>query len=295
MTAFGRASHVSPFGALKIEIQSVNRKHLEINIFAPRSCACFEIAMRKWIEERVGRGQISASLSWYMQPSGMVRAFPNKGLAQEIKKAWEEIAHSLGLPLAENTLFTLLSQQEGMISYQEEISDEASFKEHLEKVVKEALDQCIGMRLVEGEALAKDLLKRVSSLGKEIEKIAERAGESTEKYRKKLEERVKAFFTGCGDNEEKVLREVALFADKVDITEEVVRFRSHLGQLELLLKTPLKGDLEAKGKTMEFLTQELLRESHTMSVKVSDLESTQTMILIKSDLEKLREQIQNIE
>jgi uncharacterized protein (TIGR00255 family) len=293
MTAYGRGSALFPYGRFTIELQSVNRRTLEINLTCPRLFAQFEIEMRKLIAASVGRGVVTATLLWRMDEKQPVTIVPNLSLARSLKNAWERIASELGIE--GGVTATLLAQEKDLFFHEEQIGDERVYKEALQRALKEALDALIVMKEQEGEVLAADLKERLSSLREGIGEIAIHSSQGVEKYRQKLTTRLTELFSGAVENEERILREIAVYAERVDITEEIVRFKAHLDRFEHLLDSPLESETETRGKVLDFLIQELLREINTVGSKASDLAIAQLVVMMKGELEKIREQVQNIE
>lgn len=293
MTAYGRGTALSSQGIFTVEIQSVNRRHLEINLNLPRLLNRFEMPLRKQIQERIGRGMINVFIGWRAEGGNPVKVSANLPLARGIKAAWEQILFDLGIE--SRIELTLLSKQEGLIEIEEELPQESGMLKTLHSALGEALDHLVDMKQREGKALCHDLEQRVSTLVGIIEMIASFAPEGVEKVRRKLSERLEELFSGSSENEERILREVALYAERSDITEEITRFKSHLEQFRHLLEKPLNECTETRGKTLDFLTQELNREINTIGSKASDLTITNQVIKAKGEIEKMREQVQNIE
>ncbi len=290
MTAYGRSMHNFAYGSFTVEIQSVNRRHLEVNINLPRLLARFEIPIRKKIAERVGRGMVNVLINWRSEAKSPVTVTPNLTLAKGVKTAWETIAYELGLETKVD--LSLLSQEKDILLFEEELQDEASFQDALDKSVSTALDHLLEMKVREGEVLGQDINERLNTLEQVISKVESCAPSVAEKFRQKLTERLEELFEGKSpDLEERILREVALYSERVDITEEVVRFKSHIEQVRLILIDPVT----TKGKSLDFLIQELNREINTVGSKASELEITQQVVKAKGELEKIREQVQNIE
>jgi uncharacterized protein (TIGR00255 family) len=293
MTAYGRGSSNFPYGRFTIEIQSVNRRYLEINLALPRIFMRFEIDIRKQIAESVGRGMLTLSLFWKTEGAQPVTVTPNLSLARALKDAWEKLASELGMEKSLPPV--LVAQQQDLLLHEEEIIHEEIYRAAFHAALKEALEALLVMKRQEGAALAQDLQGRLSVLHTEISSIEKFSGDVAEKYRQKLQSRLDELFSRSVENEERLLREVALYAERVDITEEIVRFKGHLQQFEQLVERPLERDLETRGKTLDFLLQELLREINTIGSKAADLAVSQHVVAIKSELEKIREQVQNIE
>lgn len=293
MTAYGRAAASFAYGSFTVEIQSVNRRYLEVNVSLPRLLTRFEAPIRKKVAERVGRGMVNVFIGWRSEAKNPVSVTPNLSLARGVKKAWEQIAYDLGLESRID--LSLFVNEKDLIIFEEELLEEEAYWSALEKALEEALDQLIAMKDKEGSSLTKDLQERINALEKVVADIEENAPEGVEKYRQKLTDRLEELFTGSPENEERILREIALFAERIDITEEIVRFKSHVQQFRQLLEKPLSEPTETRGKTLDFLIQELNREINTIGSKGSDLAITQRVVVVKGELEKMREQVQNIE
>lgn len=292
MTAYGRSILSTDAGRWVVEIQTLNRRHFELSLSLPRSLTRFEMDLRKKIASRIGRGQVNVTVIWQREGKGAVRVLPDLSRARAVKKAWDDIASDCGL---EPCTLGVLALEKELLRYEEEVDDELLISEILEKTLGEALDRCVAMREQEGRELAKDLARRADSLGKEVDEIEKISPEVVDLCRQKLTKRVEELFSGNSENEERILREIAIFAERVDITEETVRFRSHLKEFKAMLTRPLQTANETRGKGLDFILQELMREINTMGSKASDINIAHLVVRAKSELEKMREQIQNIE
>lgn len=288
MTAFGRAVLSTPLGRFSSEISSLNRKHLDINIALPKELSRFEVDLRKLVSNYVFRGQVTVKISAFFEAMTPIAVKANLPLARQVKEAWEVIARELKitgeLPL------TLISKSDVLL-YEEEHKDDEMYRQALITIVELALKDFIAMRELEGAALQKDIETRLETLSANIKKIASRSVGATEKYRQKLLERLQEVLPGAVENEERILREICMYAEKIDISEEITRFNSHLNQTATLIKSDAPGI----GKTFEFLLQELHREMNTIGSKASDVDISRLVIESKGELEKIREQIQNVE
>lgn len=292
MTAFGRASLSIPLGYFLVEIQSVNKKYLDINVSLPKELSQFEHEIKKWISTSVNRGLVSVKISARFEKSSPISVKPNTALATQIIDAWKELAEDLALHVNKGDIgIPLLSQYDDILTFNENLKDEDVYRKALHQVVMEALDQFSTMREVEGATLANDITSRFNMLKECISQIEKKSPDSTKKFKQKLTERLEEVLSGSIENEEKILREVVVYAEKVDITEELVRFRSHLQQAEKLMA----GDGSGVGRTLDFLLQEFNRETNTIGSKSMDAEISHHVVKMKSELEKIREQIQNIE
>lgn len=291
MTAYGRTSLQTSLGRFVVEIQSVNRKHLEVNTFLPKELTRFESDIRKLIANNISRGQVTLKLFAYFDRATPIVVTPNLPLARQLKSAWQTVASDLGLSETQGFSLDMLVHETGILLYGDEIKDEEQYRADICECVTQALNSFMAMRLHEGEALQCDIANRLTNLRSWMDEIAKRAPGATEKYRQKLVERLREYSTGPIENEERILREVCLYAERIDIAEEVTRFSSHLQQCDALLKSTASNI----GKTFEFLLQELGREINTIGSKSSDVEVSRLVIECKSDLERIREQIQNVE
>jgi uncharacterized protein (TIGR00255 family) len=290
MTAYGRSTVVSPLGRISVEIQSVNRKHLEINSILPSEFFRFDPDIKKWISEVIGRGQVTIKIRTVFEKASPLTVIPNLPLARQILKAWHELADDLRFSIDDKDRVRVLSGTENLLLY-DDLQNEEDYKQLLHQAVDQALKQLLVMKSTEGKALYLDISGRLSALSAMIAKIAEKAPGATTRYREKLQERIQEALGASIENEERILREVCVFADKIDIAEELTRFDSHLKQMELQLQS--KG--QSVGKTMEFIVQEMNREINTIASKSSDADVSRLVIEIKTELERIREQIQNIE
>ncbi len=290
MTAYGRGALSFSNGHLVVEIQSVNRRHLEIGVNLPRCFSCLETHVRKQIAHSIHRGMISVKVQRTGEGYAPVSVTPNLSLAKGIKGAWERLALDLGRE--EPIDLTFLMGQEGVLVYEDELLDLEEVQTVLTQVVASALEQLIIMKETEGEALANDLLTRLEILERIASSLELLAPTVAERYQTRLAKRLEALGCELPDHGERLMREVAIYADRIDFAEEVTRFKSHLKQFKDLVQTQ---DLETRGKTIEFLLQELTREMNTMGSKGADIEISKLSIEGKSELERIREQVQNIE
>lgn len=236
---------------------------------------------------------VHVSLSWKGESKNPISVTPNITLAKGIKGAWQRLAKELDL--APDIDLKLLLQEKDLLIHEEEIEEEAAYRQALETSLIEALDHLISMKQAEGMSLAQDLKQRIEMIRKTMRDIEGQADGAVEKYRQKLRKRLEEFLSHSSEDEERVLREIALFAERIDITEEIVRFKSHLQQFSYLLETPLKAENETRGKVFDFLIQELNREINTIASKATEKEISERVITVKGEIEKMREQVQNIE
>ncbi len=291
MTGYGKAELETKLARYTIEIQSINRKHLDIFLSIPRDLSRFEIDLRKWISSALTRGQISLKLHVEYRENAPVTVKPQIFIAGQVKKALEEITSILGLQAPKIDAAQLIRTYPGILAFDDNWEDEEAYKKEIKEVLELALKKMIEMKDEEGASLAKDIIHRLDLLRGHIKEIQKFAPDATQKQREKLKQKLEEFLPGSLENEEKIIREIILYAEKVDISEELTRFNSHLDQLHKYIKSTETSI----GKTFEFVLQELLRETNTIGSKASDVNVTKIVVEMKSEIEKLREQIQNVE
>lgn len=291
MTAYGRSSKESAIGRLTVEIQSINRKHLEINVILPRELIRFDTEVKKWISSVVGRGQITVKFSVVFNQNNPVTVSANVPLALKIQEAAQQLTSALKLSSSHEFTLNLLAQQPGILLFEEQMENEELYRETLYEGFNEALQHFLGMKMQEGHAIFIEISQRLGVLHQEIKQIARYAPDATKRYRERLTERLKEFSSGTLEAEERVLRELGIFAERIDISEEVTLFEAHLKQFSEVIS--IKN--ESVAKTLEFLLQELNREINTIGSKSTDLEVSRRVVEVKSILEKIREIIQNVE
>lgn len=279
MTGFGRASVDAPMGRLTVEIQSVNRKYLEVFVSSPKDLVQYEHEVRKWVSEGVSRGQISVRILLEPSLKGMDKLLPDPKVLKQLKTSWDQVAKKAGVDSKGIDLAFLIQYLPP--------AKTAACVEDLEICVKEAVKALMSMKRTEGKALAKDLGQRIRGLEQIITEVERHSPNAVEKMRIKLRERLEEVMKT--EIEERLLREVAIFAERVDISEEITRFRSHIEQFKGLLKEDIVG------RKMDFLLQEMGREVNTIGSKSMDAKISHLVVEMKSELEKVREQVQNIE
>ncbi len=277
MTAYGRG-HAGPY---LVEIHSVNRKGLELNIYLPRELLCFDMDIRKILKQFLKRGSVSVRLTRDKHAANL--ALPKANELKAVKDHFDNLAKELKLSGDEIDLPFLCNQLQA-VGIEESPQVE---KSEIEKGVLDAAQALISMKEQEGRTLLEDISKRSKSLAQDVESVAKHAKIAPEVLRQKLSEKLKALEV----DQEGIAKEVVLFAEKSDITEELVRLRSHLRQLEGLLGS----DEISVGRTLDFLLIEMGRELNTIAAKSFQLEITDQVPLMKAEVEKIREQAQNIE
>lgn len=283
MTGFGRAEGETPFGKLVVEIHSVNRKYLELHLSLPKEFSRFEMEIRKMAGEFIHRGTVSIRL--HLQPN-TTTILPDASLLLSLKKGWEKLAKELGYP-KESVDFPFLMKYASELP-QGHAVDEQDFKP-ISALITKSLKALDVMKDKEGAALAKDTASRLKAIAAYITEIEKTAPDAVAKMRLRLQEKMEEHLKASVELDDRLLREVALYAERLDISEEITRFRSHIAQFEKLMKETLSG------RKLEFLVQEMGREINTIGSKSMDSKISHLVVEVKSELEKVREQNQNIE
>lgn len=288
MTAYGRGEVIAKEGHFTAELSSVNRKFFDLNLLMPREFICFDAEIRKWLATLISRGQVTLRVSFFSGELLPITVKPNISLAKQVKTSWEEIAVHLGID--ESFQLKFLLNQPDMLVFDYSLEERENCLELLKQAIQAALKGFFAMKEAEGAALARDLLGRLEELKAEIDEINSLTGCTVSKYREKLTGRLQEVFPEAKEIDQRILHEIAIFAEKLDVSEEITRFNSHIEQFQEALKQ--EGAL---GKSLEFLLQEMFREINTLTAKSSNLSIIRLGLKVKNTLEKIREQIQNIE
>lgn len=287
MTGFGR-SEIEHEGVLLVtEIRSVNHRFCEISVKLPKWLAHLESRVRTLVQAKILRGKVSVAVSWNGENSGGVLGL-DTDVADRYFRLMGELKKRYDLP-GEIDLRTLASFPDLLTPEKVVAEDEESWK-LIEKGVTGALHDALSMKNAEGETLAADLNERTRRLLKHLDIIEKRAPVRVGEAREKLHSRLSALLEGREIPEERLALEVVIFTDKLDCTEECVRLRAHVTQFAALLEAP-----ELVGRKLNFLLQEMNREANTIGSKAADVETVNEVVEIKDEIEKLREQVQNVE
>ena len=292
MTAYGRGEVETPLQKWGVELKSVNHRFLELALNLPRRLWALEDRFRKLIKSRVARGRVDMQLSWENLEDKPVTLRLDMGLVAGVREVLEQ------LRLAGNTPESLKLEHflhfSDLLVAKEQANQDLELEatwETVSQAVNQALDHLEEMRLVEGAALAADLSGRLEDIRREISHIVEQAPRLPQLWREKVAARLAELFPeGSPVDETRLAQEVALMAERRDVAEELARLESHLAQFQQTLVT--QGPV---GRKQEFLLQEMLREANTIGSKSGDLGISQAVLEIKGSLERLREQVQNIE
>lgn len=293
MTGFGRGDFVDEISKVTVEIRAVNHRYLDIFVKMPRKYVFAEDIIKSAIKERLHRGkvEVNVSIDNIGQSDSDIRL--DKELAGKYYEVLNELAGSFEFGDESKVSLNLISRMPDVIKATAADEDEEAVKKRLLAATSKALDDFCNMRETEGAKLAKDLEERANTVADLRNKIEKRAPEIEKEYAAKFRSRVNEILDGAYElPEERIALEAAIFADKANITEELVRLDSHVSQLRGFLKS---GGDEGIGKKIDFLIQEMNREANTIGSKSNDQEITSLMLELKAEIEKIREQVQNIE
>ncbi len=290
MTGYGRGECSKDGLKVTVEVSSVNRKQTEISVNLPRQMELLEAQIRDVINRYIARGRVTVRVSLH---AGAGQASARMHLNVPLAKAYARELSRLSkqLKLAGPVTLDQLARAPGVLQTDEELAVETDFWRAVEKALKRALSQMVRMREREGAHLAQDLARRVAAMRKAAGQIARHAPTVAERYRQQLIERIKgAGLEAPGVEDERLLKEVVYFADRSDISEELTRLQSHFQQFE-----DGRRSNEPVGRMLDFLAQEMNREINTIGSKANDSLISREVVTLKAELEKFREQAQNVE
>jgi len=288
MTGFGRGEGETGLGRILVESRSVNHRYCEIGIKLPRRLAPFEARIKEMIRSLVSRGKIDVSMKLDSAGEERIQLAVDLSLASEYYKALQSLKETL--QVKGDITLELIAAGKDVITVREEAGEIDPYWQEIAPILQRSFQDMDGMKRSEGESLGKDLQERLEQIARELETIKLQYPSRLGAYKTRLHERLRALLDGSEIDASRFQQEVAFLAERMDITEEVVRAESHLSQFAVLLKGK-----EPVGRKMDFLLQEMNREANTISSKANDAEISQRIVEIKSELEKIREQVQNIE
>jgi uncharacterized protein (TIGR00255 family) len=288
MTGFGRAEGDTTFGKVIVESRSVNHRYCDINIKLPKRLSLFENRIKEIIRSQVSRGRIDVLLRLDNLGEEKVQLSVDLDLAKQYYRVLQDLKEKL--QLKDEITLNLLAGSKDLITAKEESGDIEPYWQEVLPILKHSFKNMDDMKRLEGESLTKDLQQRLEHLAKELQMIKQQFPSRLKTTLARLHERLRSLLEGMEIDPSRFQQEVALLAERTDITEEIVRAESHLAQFGTLLE----GN-EPVGRKMDFLLQEIHREVNTVSAKANDAEISQRVVEMKSELEKIREQVQNIE
>lgn len=288
MTGFGRCEVSENNRKFTVEMKSVNHRYLDANIKMPKKLNFFEAAIRTLLKEYIQRGKVDIFITYEDFTENHVSVKYNRDVAQAYWSYLEQMSKEFSL---ENDIrVSALSRYPEVFTMEEQTIDEEELWKTLKKAVRGAAEGFVETRISEGKNLKRDLEDKLDSMLKQVAFIEERTPQIVWEYRQKLENKVRELLLDGKVDENRLLTEVTLFADKACVDEEIVRLRSHI---ETTRETLLMGG--AVGRKLDFIAQEMNREANTILSKANDLEISNCAIELKTEIEKVREQIQNIE
>lgn len=288
MTGFGRCEIANETRKIVVEIKSVNHRYLDVAIKMPKKLNLFENAIRNLIKEYAQRGKVDIFITYEDCTENQVQLKYNESLAGEYLKYMKQIAEHYELPL-ELTAESLARYPEVLTMEAQEL-DERELWQILEPAIRGAAEKFVEARTREGGQLCEDLFGKLDGMTGYVEQIEERSPEIIAEYRKKLTDKVQELLSDTQVDEGRLMTEVTIFSDKICTDEETVRLKSHISSMKETLK---QGD--NIGRKLDFIAQEMNREANTILSKANDMAVSDIAINLKTDIEKVREQIQNIE
>ncbi|MCI8308175.1 MAG: YicC family protein [Lachnospiraceae bacterium] len=288
MTGFGHCEKATEEYKAVVEIKSVNHKYCDISIKLPKKLNQFEVAIRNILKEYIKRGKVDVYISYDNIKTGNVRVKYNRELAKSYADSIEAIGRDFGIDSEYSA--ALLSRYPEVLMLEECADDETQIFDRVEKVLRGACEDFVGSRMYEGGNLKKDLLEKLDFISGTVDYIVGRSPEVVKEYRARLKSKVEELLGGVQVDESILATEVTVYADKMCVDEEMVRLKSHIANMKKALE-----DDESIGRKLDFIAQELNREANTTLSKSSDVSISEKAIELKTEIEKIREQIQNIE
>ncbi len=288
MTGFGRCEESQDNRKIIIEMKSVNHKFFDLNIKTPKKLNFFESAIRNYLKKHISRGKVDLFISYEDTNENKASIKYNSEMAKEYIQVFKKMEEELNI--VNDVKVTSFLRCSEVLSIEEQSIDEEELWKLIEKALSGAVGKFVESRAVEGESLKSNLLEKLDNMLGHVSFIEERSPMIISEYRNKIEGKVKDLLTNHQIDENRILAEVVLFSDKICIDEEIVRLRSHVEHMKSTLTSP-----DAVGRKLDFITQEMNREANTILSKANDLIISNKGIEIKTEIEKIREQIQNIE
>lgn len=288
MTGFGRCELSEGQRKIAVEMKSVNHRYLEAGIKMPKKLNVFEARIRDLLKKYAQRGKIDIFITYEDLTENKVNLKYNREIATEYMQVLEEMSQQFGLK--NDVTVALLSRYPEVISMEEAATDEEELWHFIEKAISTACEQFVNARIIEGENLKKDLLDKLANMEELVTYIEARGPEMMQEYRTKLETKVAELLGDTQIDESRIATELVIYADKICVDEETVRLRSHIAHARQCL-----NEDGGVGRKLDFIAQEMNREANTILSKANDISISNRAIDLKTEIEKVREQIQNIE
>lgn len=288
MTGFGRGEASDDRYKISVEMKSVNHRYMELGIKMPKKFNVFEANIRSLLKKDIQRGKVDLFISYEVFEDSTVDLKYNSGLAEGYMDIFKRISEQFGI---ENDIrVSTLARFPEVITTEQSEEDEDALWKLIESAISDAVEKFIDQRTTEGEALKEDLCGKLDAMLEHVDYIEERAPKIIEEYRAKLEERVAELLADSSIEENRIVAEVAMYSDKICVDEELVRLRTHIKGMK---DTLVAGGYV--GRKLDFIAQEMNREANTILSKANDMAVSDRAIELKTNIEKIREQVQNIE
>ena len=288
MTGYGRSEQIVDGRAVTVEIKSVNHRYFEFSCRTTRGYSFLEEKLKSFLQGRITRGKVDAYISVEALESAQTQVLVNHSLAEGYVQALRELAERYGL--RDDISVSTVSRYSDIFSVHKAPEDEEAVWNSVQQAAEEALKNFLAMREAEGERLRADVLSRAGTIMKLVDEIETRSPQTVAEYQERLRQKIQELLGDNTVDEQRLLTETAIFADKVAVAEETVRLRSHFRQMEEMMATDAPI-----GRKLDFLVQEMNREANTIGSKAVDSKIAYLVVDIKAEIEKIREQIQNIE
>ncbi|MDE6209085.1 MAG: YicC family protein [Lachnospiraceae bacterium] len=288
MTGFGRSEFIDESRKLTVELKSVNHRYLDVNIKMPKKLNYFDALLRTVLKKYAMRGKIDIFITYEDLSANSATLKYNSELAKEYMKYFARLEEDFGVK-NDVSVMSLAKSPDVLIMEEKTVEEEELWK-FIDKVFEDACEKFVNSRVTEGEHLKEDIIAKLKGMLKLVDFIEERLPVIIEKYRTKLKEKVKELLEDSQIDETRIASEVVIYADKICVDEETVRLKSHIEKMMIELENG--GDV---GRKLDFLAQEMNREANTILSKSDDIDITNVGIDLKTEIEKIREQIQNIE
>lgn len=288
MTGYGRDQQLLHGRSITVEIRSVNHRYFEFSCRAPRGCAFLEDRLKRALQSAISRGKVEVSLTLQTVESRHTSVAVDHALAGQYLTALRALGEEYSLP--DDLTLSVVARLPDVFTVCRDEEDEEELAADVLSVLQNALDRFVAMRETEGERLRDDVLARLSVMEEHLSFVEERSPQTLAEYRARLTARLTELLNGAVPDENRILTEVGIIADRLAVDEETVRLRSHFAQLRKIMEST-----EPVGRKLDFLVQEMNRETNTIGSKCSDTAIAGHVVEMKSEIEKIREQIQNIE
>lgn len=288
MTGYGRAQQLVAGRDITVEIKSVNHRYFEFSTRTPRAYGFLDDKLKSFVQSRISRGKVEVYVSIVNVEADTIQVEINKELANAYLTALRELGSELSIP--DDLTLSSISRFSDIFTVRKALEDEDAVWDAVKVVLEAAVERFVAMRRAEGERLKEDILSRLKEIDQNVAFVEERSPQTVQDYHDRLYQKIKEVLVDSTVDEQRIITETAIFADRVAVAEETVRLRSHLAQFETILNTS-----EPVGRKLDFLVQEINREINTIGSKAQDVQVAKVVVEMKSAVEKIREQIQNIE